>query len=337
MKIYRSKKILFISLLIIFFQGCGKKVDLKETTLIPDLSVGQLSDSTFIYDVYSIIPNKKLIYLDDYKNNRIIKLDDSLQGLITFGRSGKGPGEFTGAFYLQIWKDSIYCIDDGGMKMLVFDRDGNYAREFFIPRVMKQFAIDSLGNFYFSTPELTEPITVYDNIGNKIKGFGTLYYNGRTSRETRARNFRHLLISGNRLIAVGVSEPIIEIYNLNGKVINKINLSDYPYIENRISYAKEEIKKDQNNRDATYILFDDVTVYNNELMCTIVDGNKKCNKILVVKIDKDNLIPTEIITAKNKSGNTLGWITSICATKQFLYLTTYNGFINRYYLNEVLN
>jgi hypothetical protein len=335
-KIDLLKNVIAIFAIILVIQTCGRKRQIMEHSLTPGLSLFELTDSSFISYVYSISSSgKSKLFLDDYKDNRIIKLDDSLKELMTFGIRGRGPGEFMGAYYLQVWNDSVFCIDDEGMRMLVFDKNGNYLREFPIPRVDKQFAIDSAENFYFSTPGFAKPISVYDNNGNKKRSFGTWYYKGKTFRETRARNFRHLVITNNKLISVSVSDPIIEIYSLNGIVENKINLSEYPFISDRIRFAKNENIKSQANRESTYILFDDITCCDSTLMCTIVDGHKKCNKVLVIQIHDNNLYPVEILHLHNRGGGKIGWITSICKTNQFLYLTTYSGVINRYYMPKL--
>ena len=76
-----------------------------------------------------VFDTKGNMYVADAGNARIVKLDPGMQVIKTWGKKGKGDGEFNLAHSLSIDKqDRIYVGDRGNNRVQVFDSDGGFVR-----------------------------------------------------------------------------------------------------------------------------------------------------------------------------------------------------------------
>jgi YYY domain-containing protein len=87
------------------------------------------------------------VYVADFLNNRIQKLDAKLSPLLAWGRRGSGPGEFKDPCDVAVdGAGRVYVADTWNSRIQVFDAAGTYLREwdhgFFAPRGV---AVDGRG------------------------------------------------------------------------------------------------------------------------------------------------------------------------------------------------
>ena len=90
------------------------------------------------------------IYVADFVNNRIQKLDPSLSPLLAWGRHGSAPGEFKDPCAVAVdAAGRVYVADTWNSRIQVFDANGTYLREwnhgFFGPRGV---AVDRKGSVF---------------------------------------------------------------------------------------------------------------------------------------------------------------------------------------------
>jgi DNA-binding beta-propeller fold protein YncE len=90
------------------------------------------------------------IYVADFVNNRIQKLDANLSPLLAWGRRGSGPGEFKDPCDVAVDRAGhVYVADTWNSRIQVFDTDGKYLHEwnhgFFGPRGV---AVDDKGSVF---------------------------------------------------------------------------------------------------------------------------------------------------------------------------------------------
>ena len=117
-----------------------------------DLSIGNDEDENYLfYRAMDIEVDKRAnIYVLDSGNYRIQKFDQSGNYLLTIGKRGQGPGEFSRPFQIQIDDETgnIY-VNDMMRKVMVFDQDGKYLdKDITFGEGLTNFYIDSEKNIF---------------------------------------------------------------------------------------------------------------------------------------------------------------------------------------------
>jgi hypothetical protein len=262
-------------LTVLLTAACGQNEENRIEKLNINKKISVLSDSSFIIDIRNI-QKKNQIFLTDYQANRIIVLDSNYNYFSDFGRSGSGPAEFKGAISQYIFKDTIYVIDDAGHRINIFSEEGLFYKSLTLPPFRNydnRFAIDNNNNFYFSTIDREYPIIKLDNNAKIISQFG-IWIKAKNEKEKRDINKRHILFSSKGfLVCVSVSEPLIEIYNDKGLLLNQLDLSDNKFLQKRLNFVKKQ-KEKYPSKGGTYILFKDCYLEKNELYLLYCDYDK---------------------------------------------------------------
>ena len=116
-------------------------LDLEE-----DLVIGREDDENYqFYRVYNLaVDSGDNIYVADGGNHRIQKFDKSGNYILTIGRKGQGPGEFTGISDILIDEDdNLYVL--GGRRIQKFNGSGEYLNGFVLETSLSNFFLDSDG------------------------------------------------------------------------------------------------------------------------------------------------------------------------------------------------
>lgn len=306
---------LSISIIIITIISCEKLEKLPTINISPGNYISRLSDSTFLSYARSITENKGVYYISDYKNNRVICLKEDFNVLNTFGSTGKGPAEFIAPGYSATHKTRIFVVDEGGLRFNVFTKTGDFVKT--IPlefMLLTKFAIDNQGLIYTSTPDLEYPITVLDEKGTIVNQFGN-WFPTDSPGEKSYRNSRHLLMNSmNQLVSVFETEPILELYNLDGMLIKTIDLSSLDALSGRLEYVKAIFKTNPEEKaTGGYILFEDAYIHNDYLYLLFTnnhDDSFYTDEVLVVQLTDDGFIPQKVFHLVDKAGKMI--MKSIC-------------------------
>jgi hypothetical protein len=117
-----------------------------------DLSIGNQQDKNYSFYIVRDIQVGKNggIYISDSGNYRVQCFDKNGNYVLTIGRKGQGPGEFSRPLELQIDQETenIYVNDDS-RKIKIFDRKGNYInKDIIIGGVLSDFYLDSDRNIW---------------------------------------------------------------------------------------------------------------------------------------------------------------------------------------------
>jgi hypothetical protein len=122
-----------------------------------DLEIGNDEDPKYqFYRVLGIaLDSDQNIYVLDSGNHRVQKFDKDGQYLLTIGREGEGPGEFTRLSYVFIdGEDTIYLADR--RRIQIFDSEGIYVDGITFEHSINDFFLDVDGNiitFIFQSDE----------------------------------------------------------------------------------------------------------------------------------------------------------------------------------------
>ena len=105
----------------------------------------------------AVAENGDFFVSDGYGNSRVVKFDRDGKYLLTWGRKGKGPGEFNLPHAVRIdSKGSVYVADRENRRIQVFDQNGKFLKQF---EGMSPFGL-------FITP--ADEIYIADGRDNKI-------------------------------------------------------------------------------------------------------------------------------------------------------------------------
>ncbi len=133
-------------------------LDLEE-----DLVIGKEDDENYrFYRAIDLaVDSREDIYVADGGNNRIQKFDKSGNYILTIGKKGQGPGEFTDISDILVDEENnVYVL--GARRIQIFNSSGEYLNGFGLETSLSNFFLDSDG-FLFGISSTS------DRSGNKSR------------------------------------------------------------------------------------------------------------------------------------------------------------------------
>jgi len=255
----------FILIVLIGIVGCKKNQMKDSCKLELHKTINNIDDSIYFSNISSITEYKSLIYLNDYKNNRIIILEKDLELNAIIGHSGKGPGEMKGSLNLEIVNDTIVAIDDHNERINIYDIHGNFIRSFKNPVLnlgMSRIAVGNDLSIYETVDFKAHFIYRIDPVNGKIiNKFGEKHTSILFPQDSIHTN-GHLLYHDNKLIYVSQYEPIIEKYSVLGVLEQRhffTELISDSLLEKSLHYHKSHEKTSRMS------LFMDAYIYDKSL------------------------------------------------------------------------
>ncbi|MXY24982.1 MAG: hypothetical protein F4Y45_10730 [Acidobacteria bacterium] len=219
----------------------------QENSLVATSLAEAVEGDRFMKHVRAMHKSGDVLYLSGQGYGHILALDDDLGVIRTFGRSGEGPGEFSGApRNLYAEGNRVFGLQAASNDIHAFSLEGDYLRSFSVdPEAViwsQGISVNNQGDVYVanSFPVVPYSITKFDSSGTVIKTFGELLTTSYSETFNRRLSGRLItLIINKYLLAVGLSIPVIEKYSLDGELIQSSDLSDTPYFRERLDYAEE--------------------------------------------------------------------------------------------------
>lgn len=261
--------LVYIAFLLLF--ACSSQPAKQDSTnivtTVPILE--EPGDGSFFSQVTQVLVYNDDFYFADFPNSRLLVNDSDFKFKRQIGAAGQGPGEFSGLYSFFVNRSGIFAYDDGGKKIARLDFDGTPGKIIRMPTgssVSTRFCV--IGNhIYLSIMKRMHPITVLDFEGNVVNGFGHFYG---TEKEKYARSARHLFTVQHKkkrlLLSLLETEPVLEIFQPDGKLVKKIDLSQNQYVRDRYEYIKEKYAK-MGRKKSTYMLFENAYISQNRLFC----------------------------------------------------------------------
>ena len=238
-KISSSIVIMIVAFFVIsFLFGCGAKND-KEIVInldeIKDISTEKFTDLKIadnkgdtiyfgrIADI--ILGNDSDIIIVDSKKSRLVQLDKNGNFKKYVGRQGFGPGEFNFPEKGVYYNDNYYIRDNNGQLIQKYDKDMNY---------LTSYKTNSNDIAFINESEI---VSIYeesdkyifctrDTLGNIIRSFGDIEGNEEGLIKNKMRIevkcvydsiYKHIFL-------VSVGAPIIRRFDLNGNLLQRINI-----------------------------------------------------------------------------------------------------------------
>lgn len=274
----------------------------QENSLVATSFVEAVEGDRFMEHVWAMHKSGDVLYLSGQGYGHILALDDDLGVIRTFGRSGEGPGEFSGApRNLYAEGNRVFGLQAASNDIHAFSLEGDYLRSFSVdPEAViwsQGISVNNQGDVYVanSFPVVPYSITKFDSSGTVIKTFGELLTTSYSETLNRRLSGRLITLINNKyLLAVGLSIPVIEKYSLDGALIQSSDLSDTPYFRERLDYAEDSYSQADGGRGGIVSVISHMATLNSRLYLIPIEGHAevglRVNRLLEIDVESLNLL-----------------------------------------------
>jgi hypothetical protein len=287
------KKFFAFLLLAIVLSQCGETKKPKITKINPvrvkdltnDLALGR----------YMLTCGDSHLIASDAKTNKISIFNyNDLSITKIIGGTGRGPGEFNGASYAVSADNKLYVADGGSRRIAVFN-SGAWSLDTTLTGIYTPNRFVVSGEYlYLFVPNAGHPAPFMKvEIGHK----DTVTYFGKWATPDRslpvgAKTY-NLLLYHHTIIAVSQIKPLVKFYNKKGKLLSTHNLAKDKDLAQALAY-KKHFRQNPANRNGVVILFNDVSIYKDDLILNFITHYSEShkyvtNRYLVYKIDGKKL------------------------------------------------
>lgn len=302
-----------IILLGIFLSQCEKSEQEDSSHIKPDQIINLVESSNL--SRYSLTCTDSELIATDTESNKIYIFDYKTSEIVeTFGRNGRGPGEFNGALNSVVVDENVYVYDTGNQRISVFDKK-SYLLKSVIPVSMNvsRFVVSS-DYIYLSSPftRIEQPFMKVNMDGD------TEFFGEKLEYDFFGRNIFHLLIYEEKIIAVSLTEPIIKFYNKVGELLVRYDLLNETQLTETLEFTNQ-FYLDSGNQNRTVVLFNDASIFDDYLILNLntrPGGRLKSNNYLVYKIDGNTLNKVDFFETNLGDG---GFTMTFCIHENKLY------------------
>jgi len=279
-------------------------------------SISSINDSIFIRISMDIVSTSDLIYINDAANSRVIVTDTDYNLVHIVGREGKGPGETIKGRFMSVSNGVLYFEDSGSRRINMYDNTGQFLNEIKIPeedRIMTQFTVAD-GTIYVSNNINDFSINGFNQEGVKYRFGGN--FDHLEESEKYSRNERNLVVTDNKLISVGISEPILEVFSLSGEKLFKCDFMNDPIFEHTLHIIEKKRSSSPYRNKTTFHVIPMIKYYKDKLFMLKLDHltmdqyNK--DKILVMDLKEGICSPKLLLDLAPAVSNDKRAFTSFC-------------------------
>lgn len=213
-----------------------------------------------------------------------------------FGGRGQGPGELGWASLPWVGQGQLTVYSPQSRMFVTYDLEGNFLQQ--TPLTVAPFTRFAVFDemIYVASPAAEKMITGITLDGDVSFQFGEPEF-AENRAEKYARNHKHLTVVERSdqpvLLALGLTEPVAEIYDLAGKLLARTDLSNNRFLSERRNEVAEAYAQDPNNKKKSYTLFTDMVSQGNQILA-LVASQKPPYQILVFELKGDQLIHREV-------------------------------------------
>jgi hypothetical protein len=180
-------------------------------------------------DVYDVASHNGLYYISDRTRNSIVVVNEHFEIQREIGGIGSGPGRLFRPGYIDVSRDGLIYVQDGGNERIqCFALDGSYLGGFAAKGYMGM-AAGLNGEIYLGQPENEALVSVYSRDGKHLRSFGKLKtYSELMGQElkdldeqySRAANRVRLSVDrdGNTFVSFMLT-PLLQKYSPDGKLV----------------------------------------------------------------------------------------------------------------------
>lgn len=246
---------LFICLLICSACNPGRTAFVDKATELSCISV--FPDSSFFSSINQIECVGDYVYAFDYDRRQVIKLNSTMDTMLTFGSGGRGPEELVAPFSFIV-KDNEVLILDSMTKQLKYYSESGFEKSTSLNFSPLDLRFASLGeDMYFYQADGSYLACKVN--GEKYKGIGVKQLFD-TPKKTALMNECHLFSYQDSLIAVFSALPYIVVMDKDGRSSREIDIATPLFYKSNIKWIANH---SDNSEKSCYILNEDACVCDN--------------------------------------------------------------------------
>jgi DNA-binding beta-propeller fold protein YncE len=146
-------------------QGKILKLTYLEKKAVIEGQLSEREDDFFAKITDICISGNDELFVADSLNHRIFKFNKDHMFVKSFGRSGQGPGEFSGELNITAGNDGkIYITDNGSHKILAFSPNGDYLNQYPLNHNFRdKVLVNSKGEIFLLSPNGYNILDVFDS------------------------------------------------------------------------------------------------------------------------------------------------------------------------------
>ncbi|RMG25842.1 MAG: hypothetical protein D6730_10130 [Bacteroidetes bacterium] len=228
-------------------------------TLLPDTLIESWQDSIFLKECEAISSYRGRLYVSEYSANRVLVLDKDLSLIEIIGRTGRGPGELLGAAFTRGFEDQLVVLDAENRRVNFYALAAHYPylNTIALPKeagfVDTQFDLFSGDSIAISSHLLESPVVVFNQQSNIVQRIGE---KGQYAPDLQIQH--HVFITEHKdILAVQMMHPIISRYSREGKLLDQLDLSSHPVLQNAQQHrdAYIDVLRKRNPPGAKFIAY----------------------------------------------------------------------------------
>jgi len=289
---------LMISVLLLIFKQKDNQIPIRSLTL--HTIIPQMNDSTFLVQPYNMqLVNDSTIYVSDNLQSRILIFNTNGKLVNTIGEQGRGPGEFMNPGEIKYDGNKLIINDMSNRRIQFTNNNGDYISSFRTDNSVMSLEInnDTIFSYirYHAHKDVDKYplITVFDDDGNIINTFGShklMVPNAHAFASSCILN-----IYNNKLYILFKYYPVLQIYSLEGELVEEITFNSEYYRSLIEDNYKKETFTDPHHLPLRY-LFRAFDVNEHGIFITVFNAN-----ITIDQYDFDGNFIQRF--SKNNNGN----------------------------------
>ena len=296
---------MLLCLFLIAACGQDKSVTdhLKTKTMTRVAQKEEFGEHGFLSGTMGMTYRDDTLFVPDNNGSRVLCLDSKLQVTRVIGKPGEGPGELSMAGMIGFSQGRVFVDSPLNQRLGVFDEQGTFLD--WVPTsglsFRTRFAVyDEM--IFASSSALEKPITVIDTSGNRLYQFGEILV-GDFFQEKRARNVKHIGITELSqqpvIVALGFTEPTLELFSLNGDLLHREWFNDHPMLRLRLDYVAQQYKNNPESKKASYQLFDDMEIQGDTLIA-LVSSLQPPYAFICCRLNTDKIMIEDVFLVKER-------------------------------------
>lgn len=233
-------------------------------------------------DVYDVASHNGLYYVSDRTRNSIVVVNERFEIQRLIGGIGSAPGRLFRPGYIDVSKDGLIYVQDGGNERIqCFLIDGTYLGSFATKPYMGM-AAGLNGEIYLGQPENGALISVYAKDGKHLRSFGKL----KTYSEVMGKEFQELdeqyATAANRvrlfvdqdgsILVSFMLVPLLQKYNTEGKLVFESRLVG-PEVDALRQSPDGLLTMSMDGFAETVIALEAIALPNGEINVVLTDGS----------------------------------------------------------------
>jgi len=234
---------------------------------------------------YDVASYQGKYILSDFKRHRVLVVDDNMEVEKEFGGIGSGPGRLFHPGSLDVTRDGVIYVQDGGNERIAeFTLDGKHLGDLPL-HDYEGLAAGAHDELYLGVPEEGHLVTTYSTSGKKLRSFGQLkkfseFYGPEFSEKDAQYRiaFNRVRMStdteGNLYVSFMLA-PILQKYTPSGDLLFERRLED-PGIDHLLKAIQKRkyVSTGSDGADARIVAIDPVVEpHNGNILVPLIDGS----------------------------------------------------------------